>query len=376
MKKRMHGSKTLLGILVVLSASLALGVACQKPQKKDPKAKGAAGDPLGGPVLESTTGGPGAEGAQGAPGVKGAPGAAGAQGAPGAGPQGPCDRYRAALCKAAGEQSSTCQSVRTTLHLMPPAACEAGLKDLEYSTKKLAEERLKCDELAKKLCADLGPETKTCKMVQTQTPRFPPERCNSMMQNYDKVLAELKTMEEANKPLTPEKRAMIAGDAPSSFGPKDAKVVVVEFSDFECPFCSKAAATMKQIKEKYGTKVRLVFRHFPLPMHKNAPLAHQASLAAAAQGKFWEYHDLVFTNTRAIDRATLEKHAETLKLDLAKFKKALDDKTYEAAVKADIDLGQKVAVRGTPTLFLNGERVQNALDFDALSKTIDAALAK
>jgi protein-disulfide isomerase len=152
-------------------------------------------------------------------------------------------------------------------------------------------------------------------------------------------------------------------------------VTIVEFSDFQCPYCSRAASVASQIKSKYADKVRFVFRQFPLSFHQNAHIAAQASLAANAQGKFWELHDKMFENQQKLDRESLEASAKEIGLNLAEFKKALDDKTYESIVDAELKLGESVAVDGTPTMFLNGKRIANPTDFDAISKEIDTALA-
>jgi protein-disulfide isomerase len=211
-------------------------------------------------------------------------------------------------------------------------------------------------------------------MVKTHTKSFPPERCDMMMQHYTEVLADLKRQEDRNKPLAPEKIAKLTqGDAPS-FGPANAKVTVVEFSDFQCPFCSRAANAVEQLRTKYGDKVHFVFRQFPLSFHQNAHTAAEASMAAKAQGKFWEFHDKLFANQQKLDRASLEGFAKEVGLDVAKFKKALDDKTYAPAVDAEQKLGEEVAVDGTPTMFLNGSRIPNPTDYDAITKQIDAAI--
>ncbi len=129
------------------------------------------------------------------------------------------------------------------------------------------------------------------------------------------------------------------------------------------------------MKEKYPN-VRFVFRQFPLSFHKNAHLAAQAAAAAGEQGKFWEYHDLLFKNQKALTRPDLEKYAKELNLNMAKFNKALDEKTHAASVDADMKLGGTVAVQGTPTMFVNGKRVANPTNAAVVSKDIDAALAK
>lgn len=285
-----------------------------------------------------------------------------------------CADYATRVCKEAGEESTTCGAVKSTTELMPAEACAIALTKIDVAVKKLGEQRKSCDTLVEKLCKDLGETTPTCEMVRTETKKFDIERCDMMMSRYPEVIADLQKMEEKNKPLSPEKiEKLAAGEAPS-FGPADAKVTIVEFSDFECPFCSRAAAAANQVKAKYADKVRFVFRQFPLSFHQNAHVAAQASLAANAQGKFWPFHDKMFENQRSLDRASLEKFAKEAGLNVDTFKKALDDKTFAATVDADFKLGEEVGVEGTPSMFLNGARVADPSNFESLSKQIDEAL--
>ncbi len=281
-----------------------------------------------------------------------------------------CEEYATKVCAAAGE-GATCQAVKQTVELLSPAACSAALSDVEATLAKLKDKRAVCDQLVTKLCADLGAETESCNLVKAKTPEFPPERCAQMMERYADVLADLKRREQANKPLDAEKQALIAAGEAPSFGPKDAKVTLVEFSDFQCPYCARAASAASELKKQYGTKVRFIFRQFPLNFHQDAHLAAQASLAADAQGKFWQFHDLAFANQKALDRASLEKHAKTLGLDVARFLSELDKGIYKERVDADFKLGEQVFVGGTPTLFLNGKRVENPTDVKLIGSLID-----
>jgi protein-disulfide isomerase len=287
---------------------------------------------------------------------------------------GPCAEYAQKVCDKTGAESPACTSFKEATDLMAPSACKAGIKDIQVTLTKLTEQRGECDKLVKQLCAAIGPTTKTCQMVTTQTASFPPARCKMMAEHIPQILEDLKKMEAANQPISAELQAAIAANTAPAFGPENASVKIVEFSDFQCPFCSKAADVVHQIKEKYGDKVRFVFRQFPLPMHGQAHVAAEAALAADAQGKFWEYHDLLFKNQQALDRAGLENHAKTAGLNLAQFKKALDDKKLAEQVDADMKLGEKVQVQGTPTMFVNGARVDNPSDFNAVAGMIDAAL--
>jgi len=288
---------------------------------------------------------------------------------------GPCQKYAAALCEKAGKESESCQALTTSADILSPAACSAGLKDIAYSLKKLGDANKSCEDLVGKLCGAIGPTTETCNMVKTQTKSFPASRCKQMLEHIPEIMADLKKMEAANQPLAPELAASIANSKGPSFGPTDAKVTVVEFSDFQCPYCSRAATAVDQIKEKYGTRVRFVFRQFPLPMHENARGAAEAALAANAQGKFWEFHDKMFQNQSKLTRDSLEGFAKEAGLDVAAFKKALDSKTYAAEVDSDMKLGESVAVNGTPTMFINGARVANPTNFEAISAQIEGALS-
>lgn len=293
--------------------------------------------------------------------------------APSASAGGPCENYAADLCEKAGKESSTCQAAGVLTSVMAPSACVAGIKDIDFSAKKLAAQKKTCVTLTEKLCAALGPKTDTCKMVREKTPQFPSDRCAAMLQHYDEVLAELKKQESANQPLSPELQAEISkGEAPQ-FGPKDSKVTVVEFSDFQCPYCARAADVVHQLREKYGTRVHFIFRQFPLPFHEHAHDAAEAALAANAQGKFWDFHDRLFAHQSQLDRSSLEQHAKEAGLDVKAFKKALDGDQFAPNVESDMALGQRVSVQGTPTLFVNGKSVSNPMDFGLVSQMIDDA---
>jgi protein-disulfide isomerase len=287
---------------------------------------------------------------------------------------GPCATYARRLCEKTGPDSPTCQAITTATELMPPDACTAGLKDVEYSVKKLALAGKACDELVDKLCAAVGPHTQSCELVKKETKNFPPEKCKMMEQHLPEVVAELQKMEQANLPLSQELQAALVQGGVATFGPANAKVQIVEFSDFQCPFCSRAASVVHQIKEKYGSRVRFTFRQFPLPMHPNAHDAAEAALAANTQGKFWEFHDKLFEHQKQLDRAGLEEQAKESGLNLVSFKKALDDHKFAAAVDADVKLGEQVQVQGTPSMFINGARVADPTSFEAVSELIEAAL--
>jgi protein-disulfide isomerase len=159
-------------------------------------------------------------------------------------------------------------------------------------------------------------------------------------------------------------------------GPQNAPVTIIAFSDFQCPFCSRAVPTLKQIEDTYGNKVRVVFKHQPLPMHPFAKGAAMASMAANEQGKFWEMHDKLFANQGALDRGSLERYAQELGLDMGKFKAAMDSNKFDSYVSADAAEGMRVGANGTPTFFVNGHQIIGAESFERFKGVIDAELAK
>ncbi len=157
-------------------------------------------------------------------------------------------------------------------------------------------------------------------------------------------------------------------------GPEDAKVTIVEFSDFQCPFCSRAHDTVEQVMQSYPGKVRLVFRQFPLDFHKQAPKAAEAALCANEQGKFWEYHDILFKNQEKLEPAELKLHATATGLDPAKFASCLDGSKFAGAVKSDTEAGKKAGVSGTPAFFINGVMLSGAQPLEEFKRVIDQEL--
>jgi protein-disulfide isomerase len=181
------------------------------------------------------------------------------------------------------------------------------------------------------------------------------------------------------QPAAPAPAAVVTDlnlkDAPTK-GPKSAPVTIVEWSDFQCPFCSRVVPTLKELEKQYGNKVKFVFKHQPLPFHNNAKPAAMAAMAANEQGKFWEMHDKLFGNQQALDRASLERYAQELGLDMGKFKAALDSNKFDAYITADSTEGMKVGANGTPTFFINGRQVVGAQPIEAFKAVIDDELKK
>ena len=160
-----------------------------------------------------------------------------------------------------------------------------------------------------------------------------------------------------------------------SRGPADAPVTIVEFSDFQCPFCGRANSTVENVWKSYNGKVRWVFKHYPLDFHPDAPLAHRAALAAGEQGKFWEMHDAIFLNQKAIKRDDLIRTAGTLGLEMTRFLADLDSANYQKVMQRDMAEGTQVGIDGTPTFFINGHRLVGAQPIETFRAVIDRELS-
>ncbi len=186
---------------------------------------------------------------------------------------------------------------------------------------------------------------------------------------------------EGKEPPPPEKKEVPAPDASSPFkGGAHAKVVIQEFSDFQCPFCKRVEPTVQEIEKQYGDKIKFVWRHMPLPFHKDAPLAAEAAQEAFVQkgnAGFWAMHDKLFDaqgGTPGIERDGLEAVAKEIGLDMDKFKAALDSHKNKAKVDADNDIGQKAQINGTPAFVINGYFLSGAQPTSAFVKLINRAL--
>ena len=173
----------------------------------------------------------------------------------------------------------------------------------------------------------------------------------------------------------PPIRVAVKVDGAYAQGPKDAPITLVEFTDFQCPFCSKAVATVKEVMRQYPGKVRWVFRDFPIAsLHPNAPKAAEAARCAGEQGKFWEYHDLLFDSQNQTTTADFKRFAEQLKLDPKGFGQCLDTGKHQAAVEADVQDGARLGITGTPTFIINGRILVGAQPLENFKKVIEAEL--
>lgn len=185
------------------------------------------------------------------------------------------------------------------------------------------------------------------------------------------------TAQQNAEPIT-NAEALIRSDSHKE-GAKEGKVTLVEFGDFQCPACGAAHPTVKQLLAEYEGKVTFVFRNFPLPMHKNAEIAAQAAEAAGEQGKFFEMHDMLFTNQGEWENSNkpldvFMTYAKELKLDEEKFKEAVESGKFKKKVESDVKDGYAVGVNSTPTFFINGVKQEAGIQYQAFKEQIDAKL--
>ena len=195
------------------------------------------------------------------------------------------------------------------------------------------------------------------------------ERAKALFDELHKSANVVVTLKEP-----PRAKKQVEAKGPSR-GPENAKVTIVEFSDFQCPYCSRAHDTVEAVMQAYAGKVRLVFRQFPLDFHKMAPKAAEAALCANEQGHFWDFHDTLFKNQQKLEVQNLKEHAAALGLDGTKFAACLDGGKLAQVVQEDMAAGRKVGVTGTPAFFINGVMLSGAQPIDEFKKVIDQELA-
>lgn len=165
------------------------------------------------------------------------------------------------------------------------------------------------------------------------------------------------------------------GKSPAQ-GPASARITIIEFSDFQCPFCKRGYKTMEEVQKMYPNDVKVVFKHFPLGFHPEAMPAAKATWAAQQQGKFWEFHNALFENQDKLGADFYKKTAADLKLDIAKFEKDMKSPEADAQIKADMDIAQKNGIQGTPGFFVNGVAVKGAYPAGHFKTIIDRWLGE
>ncbi len=201
------------------------------------------------------------------------------------------------------------------------------------------------------------------------------------LKNNPKVIQEaLRSQRPQRAPELPlEERIKKAINVPlnnaPTKGPENAQITIVEFSDFQCPFCGRVNPTLAQVMKDYDGKVRVAFRQHPLPFHKDAMSAAKASLAAAEQGKFWEMHDKLFENQKDLSEANIQKIAKEIGLNVKKFEAAWKSDKFNAQIEEDIKFAQTNQATGTPAFFINGVFLKGAQPVTGFKEVIDKLLA-
>ncbi len=257
---------------------------------------------------------------------------------------------------------------------------------LEAAARKISTEQLEKDEVDAKVPAPTDAEIQkvydenkedlqgqTLEQVKPQIVEYlKAEKAQVRRQAF---IQELKTKyKTVDKLKAPTVEVATAG-RPERGGGAKAPVTIVEFSDYQCPFCKRGEESVQKVFETYGDKVRIVFRNYPLPFHERARPAAEASLCANAQGKFWEYNKKLFANQNALGDDNLKAYAKDLGLDTAKFDECYAKKPYSADIDKDLADGVMAGVNGTPAFFINGRSISGAQPFEKFKEIIDEEMA-
>ncbi|KKU49198.1 hypothetical protein A3H10_05230 [Candidatus Uhrbacteria bacterium RIFCSPLOWO2_12_FULL_46_10] len=169
--------------------------------------------------------------------------------------------------------------------------------------------------------------------------------------------------------------SILIRDGDPTLGLENAPVTIVEFGDFECPYCREAYPVIRTLAAEFGNRVRVIYRHFPVPeIHEQAVAAAEASMCANEQGKFWPYHDRLFQNQPRFDKDSLQQYAMQVGLDIEKFNTCFNSRQYKGIVERDMRDGKALGVRGTPTWFINGRKEEGAIPEDKFRDYINDLL--
>jgi protein-disulfide isomerase len=201
-------------------------------------------------------------------------------------------------------------------------------------------------------------------------------KTNRMAEKRKELVTGLKEKSDVKVLLEPPRTEIALDGAAFTIGDKEAAIVLVEFSDYECPFSMRAQETVHRVLEEYQGKVHYVFFDYPLSFHRNAQKAHEAARCAGEQGKYAEYKRKLFENQKALGVEDLKKYAGDLGLDTAAFDSCLDSGKSSATVQASIEKGGRAGVTGTPAFFVNGIMISGARPFEMFQEVIEAELAR
>ena len=254
---------------------------------------------------------------------------------------------------------------------------------LEAAQRGVAVQQFIHDEIGAKIQAVTPEQVKAFYEANKSRIKQPLEKVSEQITSYLQQQAQEQRRQALLKELQPRYPVTVALRAPTvevategepSLGPTNAPVTIVEFSDFQCPYCRQAQGALKQLMAAYEGKVKLVFRDFPLRnIHPQAQKAAEAAQCAAEQQKFWPYHDKLFAASN-LQMDELKKFAQELGLNLEQFTACLDASKYAGGIDADMRAGQNVGVNATPTFFVNGYLLSGAASYERFKELVDAAL--
>ncbi len=266
------------------------------------------------------------------------------------------------------------------------ALVEGRLVDAEAARQGISRKELLAREVDQKITSPTPEEVSRFYEANKDRIRAPMEQVSAQIQQYLKQQNQARIRQEFIDRLKKDKRVTIALEPLRQDvavaghpirGAERAPVTIVEFSDFQCPFCRSFNTTLNRLRKEYPTDVRIVFRQFPLSeIHPMAEKAAEASLCAQDQGKFWEMHDLMFTDQTALKVDDLKAKAASLGLDATAFGSCLDSGKYEQAIRQEIRDGMTLGTSGTPAYFINGRFFSGALPYDEIAAVIKEELRK
>jgi protein-disulfide isomerase len=262
----------------------------------------------------------------------------------------------------------------------------------EMLSRKVVEEEaarrgISAEELVQQEAEALGPvgDEQVNEFFERHRARFRPEdtlerlgpRIRSFLESERNSKAVAALREKAGVEISMEPpRVKVAAEGPSR-GPDTAPVTIVEFSDYQCPYCGRAEPVIREVLQRYPEKVRLVYRHLPLDsIHPMARGAAEASVCAEEQGHFWEFHDLLFANQRELEKDALSKYAKEAGLDVSAFEACLSKPEVKQRVQGDVDAAESLGIRGTPAFFVNGIQLSGAKPVEEFVRVIDEELAR
>ena len=258
------------------------------------------------------------------------------------------------------------------------------LLELEAKTRGISADQLRQEEITAKVSPASEEEVKKFYEDNKGRIKQPFDQIKGRIKQYldqragqereRDLMRELRQRYSVSIALEPPKVDVGIDDDPI-LGPEDAVVTIIEFSDFECPYCRRVQPTLKRIMKEYEGKVRLVFRDFPLSFHKNAQKAAEAAHCAGEQEKYWLYHDKLFEQT-ALAPADLKKYAGELELDMDAFNACFDSGKYAEEIAADMQDGQAAGVSATPSFFVNGQPLSGAVPYERFQDLVESALAQ